>query len=114
MSAQEKMKDLIRRMKPGWNTTRGFVDGGEDFVDESIFSFSHDGNFWLVITCGGTFAWKEVSSQWVEIFSNLILQSPRVFVEFDFNHKIINWRVLQDKECPVTNMPPSKPRETVE
>jgi len=112
MSEQETMKDLIRQVKPDWNATHGFIDGGEDFVAESIFSFSKHGNFWIVITCSGAFAWKEISSKWVETFANLILKSPRVFVEFDFNHKIINWRVLQDKECPVYGTHPPAPRET--
>jgi len=95
----EEAKKIASQLKPGYKT-RDLLDCGSGFVEESILSFSKDSCLWVAILCvTGYFAFKEVTPQWVEAYSNLILLSPQVYVEFDINHKIIAWAVVQEKFC---------------
>ncbi|MFZ5645040.1 MAG: hypothetical protein ACOY46_15785 [Bacillota bacterium] len=91
---------LVSQMRPDLKATRDLCDCGGGFVEESVFSFSKNCCLWVVILCNtGQFAFKEITPDWIKTYSNLILSSPEVFVEFDINHKICAWAVEQDKIC---------------
>jgi len=74
---------------------------GSGCASESIFSFSPCGNYyWIVIICkSGTFAFKHITPDWLRTYSNLILSSTQVYVEWNMNHYITGWSVEQDKFC---------------
>lgn len=100
MNFVDEVMKIVKDLKPDFALNRGLLDCGCGFAEESIFSFSKDCCLWIVLLCKtGNFACKPVTAQWIETFSNLILKSPRVFVEFDINHKITGWAVAQEKIC---------------
>lgn len=91
---------LISKLKPHWKITRDISAGGSGFVGESLFTFDKDHSFWLVWLCNGNFAFKKVTPEWIKLYSNLVLSSSRVVVAYDMNHKIVEWSVEQEKQCP--------------
>lgn len=74
--------------------------GGKGFIEDSLFIVKHHKIIWAVILFDGTLAFKEVSPEWLEIFSEIVTDSPSIFVEFDRCHKIIEWVTHQDKVFP--------------
>jgi hypothetical protein len=48
----------------------------------------------------GAIAFKEVPPEWLEIFSEIIVDSPSIFVEFNRAHRIVEWITHQDKVKP--------------
>jgi hypothetical protein len=98
----EDICKIANKVKPNVRMIPGCIDGGKGFVEESIFAFSKSGSFWIVVLCEtGRVAFKKVTPEWIQAFSNLILSSPEVFVVFDSKHHIVEWAVAQDKTCPV-------------
>lgn len=100
MSSLEEVLKILGKLKPHFKMTR-HLESGSGLVSESYFTFSHSENYyWIVILCGtGTFAFKEITPEWIKFYSNLILQSPKVYVEWDINHYITDWAVGQYKVC---------------
>ena len=99
--AYHDIKNCVANLKPDWKIKDDKCGCGHGFVDESAFTFSKCSNLWIVYLCETRdFAFKEVDCEWIESFSNLILESPQVFVEFDINHHITAWTAIQEKKCP--------------
>jgi len=96
----EEVSEILGQLKPQLSMERG-LKNGSGRVSESFFVFNKKGRyFWIVILCGrGTFAFKHITPEWIKIYSNLILSSPIVFVEWNINHYITDWAVEQDKVC---------------
>jgi len=96
----EEVSEILSELQPQLSMERG-MKTGSGRVSESFFVFNKKGRyFWIVILCGRrTFAFKHITPEWVKIYSNLILSSPRVFVEYNINHYITDWAVEQDKVC---------------
>ena len=95
----KEVVEFINLLKPEWNVSAQHIDnhGGKGFLCESIFAFFRCKNFWIVQLCDGRFAFKEISSEWIEIVSNIVLESPHIFIQFDRHHRIISWTALQEK-----------------
>lgn len=74
--------------------------GGKGFIEDSLFIVRRHQIFWVVILFDGSLAFKEVTPEWMEIFSEVITDSPSIFVEFDKCHKIVEWISHQDKVLP--------------
>ncbi|OPY56180.1 MAG: hypothetical protein A4E55_02201 [Pelotomaculum sp. PtaU1.Bin035] len=100
VSYLEEVSEILSKLRPQFRMDRGCKTGNGK-VGESIFAFSPKGRYyWVVIVCGtGSFAYKHITPEWIEIYSNLILLSSEVFVEWNINHYITNWAVEQDKIC---------------
>ncbi len=98
-SQLSQVLEILGKIKPESNLARHCPGSG--CASESIFSFSHCGNYyWIVIICdSGTFAFKHISPDWIRTYANLILSSTAVCVEWNMNHYITDWTVEQDKFC---------------
>ncbi|MDF9408260.1 MAG: hypothetical protein A4E52_00293 [Pelotomaculum sp. PtaB.Bin013] len=96
----EEVLESIRSLRPE-RSIGHYFKGGSGMVRDSFFTFKHHGHYyWVVFVCGlETFAYKRITPEWIELYSNLILLSPEVFVVWDKEHKIIEWAVEQDKVC---------------
>lgn len=95
----EEVLKIVNQLKPGLKPTRDLLDCGSGFVAQSAFSFTRDACYWVVILCDDYFAFKEVTPEWVKAYSYVVLLSEQVFVEYDLNHKITAWAVVQEKLC---------------
>jgi hypothetical protein len=95
----QEVQDSIKNVKPDY-AIRHCPQGGRGFVEDSLFVVKRHKIFWVVILFNGAIAIKEVSPEWLEIFSDIITDSPNIFVEFDRCNKIIEWITHQDKELP--------------
>lgn len=95
----QEVQDSVKNVKPDC-AIRHCPQGGQGFVEDSLFVVKRHKIFWVVILFNGAVALKEVSPDWLEIFSDIITDSPNIFVIFDKCHKIIQWITHQDKELP--------------
>lgn len=97
----QEIQDALGQIKPQW---AGYYDrhfAGKGFIAESLFIVQRHRIFWVVtLATPCTFAYKEVSAEWVEVFSTLITNSSEIFVEFDKHHKIRDWVTVQTKQLP--------------
>ncbi len=73
---------------------------GKGFIEDSLFIVKRHKIVWVVILFDGSLAFKEVTPEWLGIFSDIITDSPSIFVEFDRCHKIVEWITHQDKVLP--------------
>lgn len=98
----QEILEYVQNLKPDWAVAQGERHkGGFGFVQESIFSFHCGRALWIVLLCDlETVAFKEVSAEWLEAVSNVVLSSPEIFVEFDRCHRIVEWAALQQKTAP--------------
>lgn len=96
----QEILNAIGQIKPGGVSSYGKHFAGEGFVTESLFIVQRHRIFWVVLLGIGTFAFKEVSAEWVEMFDDLVTNSPWIFVKFDRHHRIKEWVVIQPKEVP--------------
>lgn len=98
----QEIQDAIARIKPEWGSFHhGKCHEGKGFVTESIFVVERHRIFWVVLLNIGTFAFKEVSPEWLEIFGVVITSSPTIFVEFVRHHRIVEWAASQPKVLPI-------------
>lgn len=95
------VQGIVGKVKPEWLDKHERHCSGEGFVGESIFFVGDHRIVWIVYLPDlGTFAFKEVSAEGLEIFAQLILQSPTIFVEYNKYHRIVEWLTFQPKEAP--------------
>lgn len=94
-----EIQGCVKQCKPKW-VFCPCPQGGRGLVEDSLFIVRRHKIFWVVQLCKtGAIAFREVSPQFMDIFSEIIVGSPRIFVEFDRCHKITEWITLQDKVC---------------
>ncbi len=93
------VQDSVQRCKPSCGC-EPCPHGGRGFVEDSLFIVKHHKIIWAVILFDGTIAFKEVSPEWLEVFSEIVADSPSIFVEFDRCHKIVEYITHQDKILP--------------
>jgi len=100
----EEILEIIKRVRPEWKMSHindCHDKNGKGFVSASVLTFFKDCYLWITFLCEpNTFAYKHVSSEWVGIYSGLIVASPSIFVEYDKHHKICGWSATQAKTCP--------------
>ncbi len=101
----QEILDVVNKVKPGWampQDAQGMHHrGGEGFVRESIFTVHRGCGLWIALLCDcDTFACKEVSPDWIHFFADLIMDADMVFVEFDRHHRIKEWAVFEEHDCP--------------
>lgn len=97
----QEIQDAITKIKPEWSVYHGKHYEGKGFVKESIFVVQRHRIVWVVLLFSGTFAYKELMPEWLEVFASLVTESPRIFVEYDKYHRIKEWVATQDKVLPV-------------
>lgn len=95
----QEVQDSVKNVKPDY-APRHCPQGGKGFVEESFFVVKRHRIFWVVILFNGAVAIKEVRPEWLEIFSDIITDSPNIFVVFDKCNKIVEWITHQDKKLP--------------
>ena len=95
----QEVLDSVKCCKPNCGC-RFHGRGGKGFIEDSLFIVRRHRIFWVVILRDGALAFKEVTPEWLEIFSDIITDSPNIFVEFDRCHKIVEWITHQDKVLP--------------
>lgn len=95
----QEVQDSVQRCKPKCGC-RCFPQGGRGFIEDSLFIVKHHKIIWAVILFDGAVAFKDVSPEWLEIFAEVIMDSPSIFVEFDRCHKIVEYVAHQDKILP--------------
>ncbi|WP_407312204.1 hypothetical protein [Desulfosporosinus sp. SB140] len=95
----QEVQDSVQRCRPNC-ACRPCPQGGRGFIEDSLFIVKNHRIIWVVILFDGAFAFKEVSPEWLEIFSEVIMDSPSIFVEFDKCHKIVEYITHQDKVLP--------------
>ncbi|MHB1418168.1 MAG: hypothetical protein ACYCX4_01060 [Bacillota bacterium] len=97
----QEVLEILRKIKPNWqDDTRGF-ECGSSKVRESIFAFGHHFGhyYWITLLYECPFiAFKQITPAWIQAYSNLILASPEVFVEYDKCRRIVEWATAQDKK----------------
>jgi len=103
-----EIQGCVKQCKPKWVFCH-CPQGGKGLIDDSMFIVRRHKIFWVVQLCKtGAMAFREVSSQFMDIFSEVIVGSPRIFVVFDRCHRIIEWTTIQDKECCPDKLPQGK------
>ncbi|MHB8124420.1 MAG: hypothetical protein ACYDEJ_02045 [Desulfitobacteriaceae bacterium] len=95
----QEVQDSVKCVRPDC-VIRHCPHGGKGFIEDSLFIVRRHRIIWVVILFDGAVATKEVSPEWLEIFSDIITDSPSIFVEFDRCHKIVEWITFQDKVLP--------------
>ena len=95
----QEVQDSVQRCKPNCDC-RHCPQGGRGFIEDSLFIVRRHKIIWTVILFDGAIAFKEVSPEWLRIFSEIIVDSPSIFVEFDRCHKIVEYVTHQDKILP--------------
>ncbi|KLU67562.1 MULTISPECIES: hypothetical protein [Desulfosporosinus] len=95
----QDIHDSIRKCRPNCNCVP-CPQGGLGFVEDSLFIVRNHKIIWAVILFNGAIAFKEVSPEWMQLFSVIIVNSPSIFVEFDRCHKIVEYTSHQDKVLP--------------
>ena len=104
-----EIQGCVKQCKPKWVFCH-CPQGGQGLIEDSIFIVRRHKIFWVVQLCKtGSIAFKEVSPQFMDIFSEIIVGSPKIFVEFDRCHRITEWITIQDKECCPDKPPHCKP-----
>lgn len=100
-----EIQGCVKRCKPKW-VFCPCPKGGQGLVEDSLFIVRHHKIFWVVQLCNtGAIAFREVSPQFMELFSEAIVGATRIFVEFDRCHRIIEWVTIHDKECCSDKLP---------
>ncbi|MEW6172526.1 MAG: hypothetical protein AB1510_05585 [Bacillota bacterium] len=92
----EEILEILGKLKPKGQLAR-HEKTGSGWVCESFFTFGHRGCYYWIVIVDGTFAFKRITCEWIKLYSNLILLSPYVYVEWDICHMITDWAVLQSK-----------------
>ena len=95
----QEVQDSVQRCKPSCGC-EPCPQGGRGFVEDSLFIVKHHKIIWAVILFDGAVAFKEVSPEWLEVFSEIVVDSPSIFVEFDSCHRIVEYVTHQDKRLP--------------
>ncbi|MDR3601832.1 MAG: hypothetical protein P4L49_15330 [Desulfosporosinus sp.] len=103
-----EIQGCVKQCKPKW-VFCPCPQGGQGFIEDSLFIVRRHKIYWVVQFCKtGAIAFKEVSPQFMDIFSEIIIGSPRIYVEFDRCHRITEWITLQDKVCCLDKLPQVK------
>ena len=103
-----EIKGCVKQCKPKWVFCH-CPQGGQGLIEDSIFVVRRHKIFWVVQLCKtGAIAFREVSPQFMEIFSEVIVGATRIFVEFDRCHRIKDWITIQDKDCCPDKILPGK------
>ena len=103
-----EIQGCVKQCKPKWVFCR-CPQGGKGLIEDSLFIVRRHKIFWVVQLCiTGAIAFKEVSPQFMNIFSEVIVGSTGIFVEFDRCHRITEWITIQDKACCLDKLPLSK------
>jgi len=95
----QEVQDSARRCKPSCGCEPR-PHGGRGFIEDSLFIVKNHRIIWAVILFDGAVAYKEVSPEWLEVFSEIVVDSPSIFVEFDRCHRIVEYVTHQDKRLP--------------
>ena len=95
----QEVQDSVQRCKPKCSC-KPCPQGGKGFIEDSLFIVKHHKIIWVVILFDGTIAFKEVSPEWLEVCSEIVVDSPSIFVVFDRCLKIVEWITHQDKVLP--------------
>ncbi|WP_088228104.1 hypothetical protein [Desulfosporosinus sp. FKB] len=95
----QDIQNSVQKCKPNCNCMPR-PQGGRGFVEDSLFIVKNHKIIWAVILFDGAVAFKDVTPEWMEIFSVAIVNSPSIFVEFDRCHKIVEYTLHQDKVLP--------------
>lgn len=95
----QDVQGAAQRCKPNCGC-KPCPQGGRGFIEDSLFIVRRHKIIWVVILFDGAVAFKEVSPEWLEIFAEIIMDSPSIFVEFDRCHKIVEFITHQDKVLP--------------
>jgi hypothetical protein len=107
-----EIQGCVKQCKPKW-VFCPCPQGGQGLIEDSLFIVRRHKIFWVVQLCRtNAIAFREVSPQFMEIFSEIIVGSPRIFVEFDRCHRITEWIALQDKVCYADKPPQGKSPST--
>lgn len=98
---EDEVAAILDQVKPGWakNMTLG-IESGSGVVLDSFFTFSKKASYWIVIVgCeyGRTFAFLPIAPDWIQVYAQLILQSPELFVTWDVTRRITSWVAEQTK-----------------
>ena len=103
-----EIQGCVKQCKPKW-VFCPCPKGGQGLVEDSLFVVRRHKIFWVVQLCKtGVIAFREVSPQFMEIFSEVIVGATRIFVEFDRCHRIKEWITIQDKDCCPDKLPKDK------
>lgn len=94
-----EIEECVKKCKPKWIVCPR-PHGGKGFIEDSLFIVRRHKIVWVVILFDGALAYKEFSPEMLEVFSEIITESPSIFVEFDRQHKIVEWITHQDKILP--------------
>lgn len=97
----KEVQEIIEKLKPEWGSGLSHCHKDSDFVRESIFVVGHCRIIWIVLLAHGGFAYKLISAEGLELYEELILESPQIFVEFDRCFQILKFLAAQDKVVPV-------------
>lgn len=95
----QEVHDSVRRCKPNCGCQQ-CPQGGQGDVEDSLFIVKHHKIIWSVILFDGTVAFKEVTPEWLETFSEIVADSLSIFVVYDGCHKIVEWITRQVKVLP--------------
>lgn len=95
-SEKEEVLQIISKLKPDLKLTR-LDRSGAGWVCLSVFAFSPTGRYYWIVIADGAIAFKRITVEWIKVYSNLILSSPDIYVEWDIAHKITAWAALQTK-----------------
>lgn len=96
-----EISEFVEKTDPQFSARGAQACDGEGFVQESIFFVKKNQIIWIVkLSWPRTFAFKKVSPEFLEVLSEIIVDSPKIFVEFNRHHKIIAWAAIQEKLYP--------------
>ena len=95
----QEVQDWVQQCKPNCSC-KHCPQGGQGFIEDSLFIVKNHKIIWAVILVNGTVALKEVSPEWLKIFADIVSDSPSIYVVFDRCHKIVEWITRQDKVFP--------------
>ncbi len=96
----QEVEELVTKVKPQWCRKPWHRHGGKGFVEDSLFVIGHCRIIWLVILADGHVAYKLLSPEGLELYQELILDSPVIFVEYDCDHQIKEFVAAQEKVVP--------------
>ena len=94
----EQVKEITQGMEKKWcNHSDGCEGSG--FVEDSVFFVRPNLILWIVVLCDDKVAFIEFSPDTLANFSEVIMESPRIFVKFNKCHKIEDFFAFQKKKC---------------
>ncbi|RJX23168.1 MAG: hypothetical protein C4570_00355 [Ammonifex sp.] len=96
ISQVNEVLEILVKLKPQLKLTR-HDSSGSGWVSLSVFTFSRTGKYYWIVIVDGTFAFKPITPDWIKVYANLILSSPKVYVEWNIRRQITDWAVLQEK-----------------